>query len=647
MQHPFKFKQILLVSLIASLAACSGDDGDAGERGPQGEQGIQGEQGEQGVQGEQGIQGEQGVQGEQGEQGLTGNDSSSSTITLQFLGRYESGEFDEAAAEIVSYDPATSQAFVVNANSGMVDILDISSPATPVLADSLDVATDIAAALDGVASADDLGAANSIAVSSNNTVAVAVEADDKQANGYVAFYQTDGTFLSAVEVGALPDMLTYTPDGSKVLVANEGEPNGDYSDDPEGSVSVIDVSGGEASLTQANVTAITFTDFNVGGSREDELDNDVRVSSKSASVAQDFEPEYIAMSADSSTAWVALQENNALVEINLADNSITAVHGLGYKNHGIIGNELDASNDDDSINIRNWPVRGLYMPDTIDAFEFAGSTYVVSANEGDGREYLTDEGDETACTDAGGFDFDDGDCFHYLDEIRVADIVDEGATIDLENLWLYAPDVDTLIQDENLGRIKVITNMGVSGCDAVIATTGQPNGDCTYEALYTYGARSFSIWNGTTGELVFDSGSDFEKITAQRLGEDFNATNDENGGDNRSDDKGPEPEAIEIAEVAGKRYAFIGLERVGGIMVYDITVPESADFVQYINMRDFSVDVEELVDGGDFSAVGDLGPESIHYISAEDSPSGESLLLVGNEVSGTTAIYQVTIVNAE
>jgi hypothetical protein len=190
--------------------------------------------------------------------------------------------------------------------------------------------------------------------------------------------------------------------------------------------------------------------------------------------------------------------------------------------------------------------------------------------------------------------------------------------------------------------------MGVSGCDVdTFATTGQPSANCTYEALYTYGARSFSIWNGSTGELVFDSGSDFELITAQRLGFEFNASNDENGGDNRSDDKGPEPEAIEIAKIAGRTYAFIGLERVGGVMVYDITVPESADFVQYINMRDFSVDIEGLVDADDFSAVGDLGPESILFVSAENSPNGEALLIVGNEVSGTTAIYQVTVVSAD
>ncbi len=608
-------KLFFLTTAVTLLAACGGDDGDAG---PQGQTGATGAQGE------------------------AGTDAVTSTISLGFLGRYETNIFDGSAAEIVAYDPATAQAFVVNAESGSVDILDISSPSTPTFVASLNLGADIAAALATVASADDLGAANSVSVN-GGAVAVAVEADTKQDNGYVAFYQTDGTFLSAVEVGALPDMLTYTPDGNLVLVANEGEPNGDYSNDPAGTVSIIDVSGGEASVTSANVTTIVFTDFNVGGTRASEITSDIRISSKSASVAADLEPEYIAVSADSTTAWVALQENNAVAVIDLSDNSVDTILGLGYKNHAIIGNELDASNRDDSINIRDWPVRGLYMPDTIDVYEYAGTNYLVSANEGDGREYLTDEADAGACTAAGGFDFDDGDCFHYLDEIRLKDIEDSGATVSIDSLTRFAPDFATLAEDENLGRIKIVANMGVSGCTVdTFATTGQPSAGCDYEALYTYGARSFSIWNAETGALVFDSGSDFEVITAQRLGEEgFNVSNDENDGDDRSDDKGPEPEAIEIASINGKTYAFIGLERVGGVMVYDITNPEAASFVQYITTRDVTVDVEELVDAGDFTAAGDLGPESIVFVSAANSPNGEPLILVGNEVSGTTAIFQV------
>jgi hypothetical protein len=619
MLEKLKSKNLLLATAIALLAACSGDDGRNGSDGVDGTNGVDGQ------------------------------DAVNTSISLSFLGRYETNEFDESAAEIVAYDAANTQAFVVNANSGLIDIIDISTPTAPTLVDSLNLGTDIASALASVASADDLGAANSVTVS-EDTVAVAVEASTKQDNGYVAFYQTDGTFLSAVEVGALPDMVIYTPDGSTVLTANEGEPNGDYSVDPEGSVSVIDVSGGEASLTAANVTTISFTDFNSGGTRAAELSTEVRISAKAMSVAQDLEPEYIAVSADSTTAWVVMQENNSVAVLDLASNSVSTIIGLGGKNHEILGNELDASNRDDSINIRSWPVKGLFMPDSIDVYEYAGTSYLVTANEGDAREYLTDEVDEAACTAAGGFEFDDGDCFHYLDEIRLRDIEDTGATIDLDNLGLFAPDVATLTANENLGRIKIVADQGVSGCTVdTFATTGQPSAGCSYEDLYVYGARSFSIWNGETGELVFDSGNDFEVITAQRLGEDgFNATNDENGADNRSDDKGPEPEAIEIATVGAKTYAFIGLERVGGIMVYDITNPQAAFFVQYITTRDVTVDVEALVDAGDFSAAGDLGPESIVFVPASDSPNDQALILVGNEVSGTTAIFQVSeITSAE
>ncbi|MEQ8801991.1 MAG: choice-of-anchor I family protein [Haliea sp.] len=604
------------LSLPLVLAGCEGDDGNDGAAGPAGAPGTP---------------------------GAPGQDATASTIALSFLGRYETGEFDESAAEIVDYDPATRQVFVVNAKSGRLDILDISAPEMPTLTDSLDVAADIASAVAAVASADDLGAANSVAVS-GTTLAVAVEAAVKQDNGYVAFYQTDGTFLSAVEAGALPDMVTFTPDGNTALVANEGEPNGDYSVDPEGSVTLIDVSGGAGTVTSANVIQLRFTAFNAGGNQS--LGSGVRTSPKSASVAQDLEPEYITVSADSSTAWVALQENNALAVIDVNAREISSVFGLGFKDHGLIGNELDASNRDGGINIRQWPLLGVRMPDTIDSYEYNGTTYLVTANEGDGREYLTDADSAEDCTAQGGFDFDDGDCFHYLDEIRVGDILDTGASIELPNLERFAPDLDTLTDNANLGRIKVITTLGARDCPAgSLEVSGQPTAGCVYEQLYSYGARSFSIFNGSTGELVFDSGSDFETITAQRLGADFNATNDENGGDSRSDDKGPEPEAIEIARVEGKVYAFIGLERVGGIMVYDISNPESAEFLQYINTRDFSVDVEERVDAGDFSAVGDLGPESIKFIAASDSPTGEALLVVGNEVSGTTALFAVNLVN--
>jgi len=161
---------------------------------------------------------------------------------------------------------------------------------------------------------------------------------------------------------------------------------------------------------------------------------------------------------------------------------------------------------------------------------------------------------------------------------------------------------------------------------------------CVYENLYSFGARSFTIWDTTTGRPVYDSGSDIEVITAQQLGDSFNASNDDNAGDDRSDDKGPEPEAVEIAQFEGNTYAFIALERVGGVMVYNINNPQNAQFVQYINSRDFDGDAEELSTAGQT----DLGPEDMVFVTAEDSPTGEALLLVSNEVSGTLAVFSVT-----
>ena len=604
--------------ITVSLSACDGDDGRAGPPG---------------------ADGAPGTDGTPGADGSDGADANAA-ISLSLLGRTpaDPATFDESAAEIVAYDPGTRQAFIVNANAGVVDIVDLSAPSIPTIVGELDAAADVTANVTGNPA---MGGVNSVAVF-GNTIAVAVEADVKQDNGYVVFYDTSGTFLGAVEAGALPDMVGFTPDGNFVLVANEGEPNGDYSVDPEGSVSVIDVSGGFTSLTAATAS---FVPFNAGGTNT--LSGPVRIAAKSASVAQDLEPEYIAFSADSSTAFVALQENNAVAVIDISAAQVLSVNGIGFKNYGIPGNEIDASNEDGpngdpGINIRNWNIFGTYMPDTIASYEVNGTTYLVTANEGDGREYLTDASDATDCTAQGGYLFDDGDCFHYLDEIRVKDLGDAQFT-DALKTKLGADFQD----DANLGRLKVITTLGLvdeAAC-TTLATTGQPISfpgetpvaGCVYEDLYSFGARSFTIWDTSTLTPVFDSGNEFEVITANQLGLNFNASNDDNEGDDRSDDKGPEPEAVEIATIAGNTYAFIGLERVGGVMVYNVSNPQAASFVQYINPRDFSVDAENDVD-----IVGDLGPESIKFIPAGDSPNGSALLLVSNEVSGTLAVYSVT-----
>ena len=593
----FKMKGLVAAMICASfaLAGCEGDDGSPGATGPAGATGATGAAGADGV------------------------DASRTAISLSFLGRGFNPDavFDGSAAEIVDFDPATGRAFVVNAQAGGVDIYSLASPASPIFVEELDVAADVAAAIDGIAAAD-LGAVNSVAIrSASNTMAVAIAAEPETNNGYVAFYQaSDGTFLAAVEVGALPDSLAISPDGNTVVVANEGQPSGDYTIDPEGSISVIDISGGASTVAAANVTAVTFDGLvaaDIPG---------VRISGPGGDIAAALEPEYVTISDDSATAYVSLQENNAIAEVDLATGTLTDIWALGFKDHRNPGNELDVSNRDDVINIRNWPVYGVYMPDSIATYTVNGVPYVVTANEGDSRDYAAHV-DELRIKDIGGT--------NSL-SLPLADVLTFGADYNQDGVV----DASDFLENEALGRLKIITDLGVTGanCDA----TGTEPQSCTYEALYAFGARSFSIFNAESQSLVFDSGNDFERITAERNPAGFNASNDSNAGDDRSDDKGPEPEGVELAVIDGRTYAFINLERVGGVMVYDITEPERAEFVQYVNDRDFTLADAELVAGAT-----DLGPEITHFVSAEDSPSGNALLLVSNEVSGTLAVYQVDV----
>ena len=589
-----KMKGLAAAMICASfvLAGCEGDDGTPGATGPAGATGAA---------------------------GADGVDASRTAISLSFLGRgfNPDAAFDGSAAEIVDFDPATGQAFVVNAQAGGVDIYSLAAPANPTFVEELNVAADVAAAIDGIAAAD-LGAVNSVAIhSASNTMVAVIAAEPETNNGYAAFYQaSDGSFLAAVEVGALPDSVAISPDGNTVVVANEGQPSDDYTVDPDGSISVIDISGGASTVTAANVTAVTFD-----GLAAADIPG-VRISGPGGDIAAALEPEYVAISDNSATAYVSLQENNAIAEVDLATGTLTDVWALGFKDHRSPGNELDVSNRDDVINIRNWPVYGVYMPDSVATYTVNGVPYVVTANEGDSRDYAAHI-DELRIKDIGGTNSID---------LPLADVLSFGADYDQDG------DVDStdFLEDEALGRLKIITDLGVTGanCDA----TGTEPQNCTYEALYAFGARSFSIFNAESQTLVFDSGNDFERITAERNPAGFNASNDSNAGDDRSDDKGPEPEGVELAVIDGRTYAFINLERVGGVMVYDITEPERAEFVQYVNDRDFT-----LADADLDAGVTDLGPEITHFVSAEDSPSGNALLLVSNEVSGTLAVYQIDV----
>ncbi|MCB1124816.1 MAG: bifunctional metallophosphatase/5'-nucleotidase, partial [Verrucomicrobiae bacterium] len=201
----------------------------------------------------------------------------------------------------------------------------------------------------------------------------------------ILFFETNGFLQSSVEVGALPDMLVFTPDGSKLLVANEGEPRSNYSFDPEGSACIIDMAAGVGNMLDSDVTTVSFATFNADSASL--VAQGVRIFGPGATVAQDLEPEYITISDDGATAYVVCQENNALVVIDIETATATAILPLGYKDWSSEGLLFDASDRSPDAFFANWPVKGMYQPDAIDFFTVDGQPYLITANEGSARNY--------------------------------------------------------------------------------------------------------------------------------------------------------------------------------------------------------------------------------------------------------------------
>jgi len=553
-------------------------------------------------------------------------------LNLSVVGRFVSdSEFASSAAEIVSYDNCSDQLYVVNANNQRIDILSLDEQTSgPIFSGSINLqeAADIA----GI----NIGVANSVSAK-NGLLAVAIEAANKQENGIIALYRLDTlSLLNTYVAGALPDMVLMSSDSQTVLVANEGEPDSRYQVDPEGSITLIDLSAG-FNNEQAVVKQISFAEFNLDGSRHGELPNAVRISGPvGTSIAQDLEPEYITLDENTQKAFVALQENNAMAIIDVKNARVESIIPLGLKSwDSASGNELDASDKDGVMgNFSSYEqLAGMYMPDTIASFQLQGDTYIVTANEGDSREYVYVSTQQTCEQATHIWDGDDysgtpkyntqvDDCISFSDEGRGKDLEVSS------NHPLYS----NLADKEVLGRLKVIMDKPVLAAD---------------EIVLAFGGRSFSIWNAQA-ELVYDSGDDIAQHVFSSDAQSFNATSDNNDlaetADNRSDDKGTEPEAIEVATINGQVYVFVGLERQGGILVYNVTIPQQPLFQSYINNRDFSQGVCTELDKGDCANgvyntdAGDLAPESIEYFSR----ANQHFIAVGNEVSGSTTVYKIS-----
>ena len=520
----------------------------------------------------------------------TGEENGNASLDLTQEARYDAGmtNADGGVMEIVDYNTVTGWAYAVNGQTGNVTAIAVKDMADSESVDLLDGNDiDVKSIVEANCEGFTYGDMTSVAVSADGTkLAAAVQAEGYADNGRVAVFtcNADGTltFEQAYETGVQPDMVTFTPDDSRILTANEGEPREGYADgavDPAGSVTVITVADGTA-------VNVDFTAYDSNEERQKLVDAGI-VMKKDTVPSEDLEPEYVAAGND--TAYVTLQEANAIAVIDLGSLKVTGIYSAGYEDYSTTAVDIDKK--DEAYNPAVYEsLRGIRMPDGVALYSVDGVDYIVTANEGDSREwgdYLNE--DER--------DFGDGQTS------PTGKITAENSGLTGKVVFFDSSDYD------GLG----------SGLD------------------YVFGGRSFTVFRADESGLteIYDSGSDFEAKTAEYIPENFNCSNDDKSLDDRSGKKGPESESITVGTVGERTYAFIGLERVGGVMVYDITDPAETVYVNYINSRDFSEDI-----------AGDDSPEGLCFIPAADSADGNAYLLAACEVSGTVAAYELTANNS-
>ncbi len=508
-----------------------------------------------------------------------------SDFSMEYVNSYDTGIRNVAAVETLAFSPTNSMLYSINGVKRNLDLLYMTNKGL-ILLTSVDIGNMFQF------SDFEYGDISSVAVDTQGRfIVVSVQNKDYTAPGKALFLDLHGRYLASADVGIQPDMIIVSAKGDKVMVACEGEPRAGYlyGTDPLGSVSIISVPKRIREISNRNVIDITF---------ENVLVDDLVVIREGSTPAEDLEPEFITISEITDYAYVGLQENNAIARINLNTNTVDWVKGLGFKDFSLSGMDPSAK---DGVNIRKVPVLGVYMPDSIQLISLGGKEYLVTANEGDSRNWG-----------------------EYTNEVPVADISSkvqlnanlyEGFTQDeLDQMVAKG-----LLTDTNqLAGLKVHNRLGLN-------SSGQ------YEALYSFGARSLSIFDAETLELIYDSGSLIEDMVAQKYTPFFNTTDNFIAPDIQSISRGPEPETVVVGIINDRSYAFLGLEKTGGIIAFDIEDPVNTHYVNEINSRDFSGDIK-----------GDSGIEGMVFVSADDNPFGsEPLIFTGNEVSGTASMFRI------
>lgn len=520
------------------------------------------------------------TKGSDGGEKAAGFNNGKSSLDMSQAGRYDSGQTDKdgGVMEIVDYNDENGWSYTVNGKKGVLTAVPFNAEKSKLRAgDKVDLLDGYDIDVKSLVTAEgfEYGDMTSVAVSPDGkTLATAVQAEGYNDPGRAVIFNCnkDGslTFQRTVETGVQPDMITFTPDGTRILTANEGEPRKGYADgvaDPAGSVTIIDVN----TMTPSNVG---FTAYDSDAARAALVKKGV-VLKKNTNPSVDLEPEYIAASSD--TAYVTLQEANAVAVIDLAKKNVTDIDSVGFEDYSKV--KVDLNKGDKKYKPDNYDnLKGIRMPDGIALTSIDGTDYLLTANEGDSREWGK-----------------------YNNENK-SKMSPDGKKFDKNVTWFDSKDYD--------------------GLDSRVD--------------YVFGGRSFTMLKVTDEGLeeVFDSGSDFEAKTAEYLPEYFNTSNDELETEDRSGKKGPEPETVTVGRVGDKTYAFVTMERIGGVIAYDVTDPEKVSFVNYINSRDFSDKI-----GADDS------PEGLKFVEASKSPTGNALLLAACEVGGTLAAYELEPAN--
>ncbi|MCC5813345.1 MAG: choice-of-anchor I family protein [Leptospira sp.] len=612
-----------------------------------------------------------------------GDDREPLSIELKYLGSYRNNHFQRSslgsAATKTAYSPGRKRMFVADANRNRLQIISIADPKNP-----LDIETrGLGRYGDSPTSVD----------AKNGFVAVSVVQEVPQRSGRVAIFDELGVRITDFAVGSFPVDVKFSPDGCKLVIANKGEANNNYTWDPEGSITVVDLSQGFR-VIESKVQTLNFRGF----SKQTLIDKGVKLNGPfNPSPAQDLSPQTVAISEDSRIAWVSLQENNAIAIVDLVNGQIFDVQGLGYKSWASgeafagagfdptdRGNATDASASPrcaeneagiNCITIGNYNIKSMYQPFGLASFTREGRTFLLTANQGANRRFRTElDG------------FTSNRITYYDENVRIRDYCPGGELhsqfpIPASNPLCDTGAVNPLLDNQRLGRLRVVKDFAEPN----------PNNSSEFQNLYAFGARSISIRNPDLG-LIWDSGSDIEqmlagsKFSGDRPGVGitpfrttspspfFNSGNEFMSIDSESVTSGPEPRGIAVGKIGNKVFSFTSLHTTGGVLGYDVTNVTNPIFQSYHNSRNGLIraangrlrDCPEIDSDGSYSfngacyttittledtiaevevnrRAGDLGLDNIVFIPRNQSPINKDMILVTGQKSGSVGIYEIEV----